>query len=513
MCFKWADLGFISKYMEFWGVVCYYYARLYNEKYMKTPGSLVDHLNELQLSSVARQGITSTRKIIGSTSINYCLGVKQVQDQVCVNFVRSHDKDGYYASEKVDQIINTLLYADYTGIFPIAMERGVNFLSTNDVDKIADELQARLMSNVVCILEGPTLHLGQPGKVLVTHLKKPHDKYYTPTDGVFDQKSTRIDGSGEVSVEDMIEYKTTARFTPNKILKILVPEQLMPIARRVFTTENAKDKLQAVPTTSFRMHSIPMMLKEFMTDQQPFPLGDYEVPDYYSVIAKELEKDNIVMHAIRLHTQWDLRPVPVTRPLSNQEKAYYQLFQNQDGLIHFVHATSMIDIEPLISKSRSSNLRPLSHKDFLLPNRRQGVLDLKGDYVTFRVPMTSSIQQDFNLISKFGISTLRFVGYGYVFIKNNTYRCVKNTYGAVTIKNIRQLLDKSHEIIRRMINRHLCQNKGKQIIALMREKERLSSENFQLQQKMASLVKQKASTDKQLEETEQKLSAIQNWFG
>ena len=109
-----------------WGG-CYYTAGLYNEKYMKTPSSLIDHLNELQLSSVARQGITSTRKIIGSTPINYCLGIKQVQDQVCVNFVRSHDKDGQYAPEKIEQIINTLLYADYTGIFPIAMERGLTF--------------------------------------------------------------------------------------------------------------------------------------------------------------------------------------------------------------------------------------------------------------------------------------------------------------------------------------------------------------------------------------------------
>lgn len=479
---------------------------------MKTPSSLIDHLNELQLSSVARQGITSTRKIIGSTPINYCLGVKQIQDQVCVNFVRSHDAGGYYASEKVDQIINTSLYADYTGVFPIVMERGVNFLSTKDADKIADELQARLLNNVVCILEGPTLSLEQPGKELVTGLK-PHDKYYTLTDGVYDQKSTRIDGAGEVSIEDVIEYKTIARFTPDKILKILVPDQLMPIARRVFAAENAEDKLQAVPTTFFRMHSVPMMFREFMTDRQPFPLGDYKVPDYYSVIVEELKKDNIVMHAMRLHTQWDLRPMPVTRSLSKQEKNYYQIFQIQDDLIHFVHATSMIDIEPLISKSRSSNLRPLSHNDFLLPTRRQGVLDLKGDYITFRVPMTSLIQQDFNLISKFGISTMRFVGYGYVFIKNNTYRCVKNTYGAVSIKTIRQLLDKGGKIITSLIKRRVCQNKGKQIMALMREKNRLSSENFQLQQKMAFLAKQKASTDKQLEDTEQKLSAIQNWFG
>ena len=35
-----------------------------------------------------------------------------------------------------------------------------------------------------------------------------------------------------------------------------------------------------------------------MTDRQSFPLGDYNVPDYYSVIAKELEKDNIVVHAV-----------------------------------------------------------------------------------------------------------------------------------------------------------------------------------------------------------------------
>ena len=124
-------------------------------------------------------GKITIRKIIGSTPINYCLGIKQVQDQVCVNFVRSHDKDGQYAPEKIEQIINTLLYADYTGIFPIAMERGVNFLSTNDVDKTADELQARLLSNVVCILEGPTLRLNQSGKKLVTGLKKPHDRYYT----------------------------------------------------------------------------------------------------------------------------------------------------------------------------------------------------------------------------------------------------------------------------------------------------------------------------------------------
>ena len=138
----------------------------------------------------------------------------------------------------------------------------------------------------------------------------------TPTDGVFDQKSTRIDGSGEVSIEDVIEYKTTARFTPDKILKILVPEQLMPIARRVFA-ENAEDKLQAVPTISFRMHSIPMMLREFMTDRQPFPLSDYKVPDY-SVIAKELEKDNIV--TMRLHTQWDLSHTS-NKVLSKQEKS------------------------------------------------------------------------------------------------------------------------------------------------------------------------------------------------
>ena len=49
------------------------------------------------------------------------------------------------------------------------------------------------------------------------------------------------------SLEDMIEYKTTACFTPDKILKILVPDQLMPVARRVFAAENAEDKLQAVP--------------------------------------------------------------------------------------------------------------------------------------------------------------------------------------------------------------------------------------------------------------------------
>ena len=35
----------------------------------------------------------------------------------------------------------------------------------------------------------------------------------------------------------------------------------------------------------------------------------------------------------------------------------------------------------LISKSRKSNLRTLSHNDFLFPDRRQGVLNLKGDYV------------------------------------------------------------------------------------------------------------------------------------
>ena len=37
---------------------CYYTADLYNEKYMKTPSSLIDHLNELQLSSVARQKVS-----------------------------------------------------------------------------------------------------------------------------------------------------------------------------------------------------------------------------------------------------------------------------------------------------------------------------------------------------------------------------------------------------------------------------------------------------------------------
>ena len=127
--------------------------------------------------------------------------------------------------------------------------------------------------------------------------------------------------------------------------------------------------------------------------------------------------------------------------------------------------------------------------------------------------MTSLIQQDFDLISKFGVSSLRFVGYGYVFIKNNTYRCVKNTYGAVSIKTIRQLLDKAGKIITSLIKRRVCQNKRKQIVALMREKNRLSSENLQLQQKMAFLAIQKASTDKQLEDTDQKLSVIQNWFG
>ena len=90
---------------------------------------------------------------------------------------------------------------------------------------------------------------------------------------------------------------------------------------------------------------------------------------------------------------------------------------------------------------------------------------------------------------------------------------MKNTYGAVSIKTIRQLLDKAGKIITSLIKRRVCQNKGKQIMALMREKNKLSSENFQLQQKMAFLAKQKASTDKQLEDTEQKLSAIQNWFG
>ena len=70
--------------------------------------------------------------------------------QICVNFVRSHDR-WPVCPGKIEQIINTLLYADYTGVFPIVMER-VNFLSTNDADK-TDELQAQLLSNVVCILE------------------------------------------------------------------------------------------------------------------------------------------------------------------------------------------------------------------------------------------------------------------------------------------------------------------------------------------------------------------------
>lgn len=309
--------------------------------------------NQAILSSLAKHGICSLQNIpITDAIANPVMQMKGGDATSCVNYVNLTKA----TSKEFKDVINTLLYEEYLGVYGILLERFFTFRKGITKEEIAE----RLLSGVVFILNPPSKRISID-PIHAGRIKLGTEVGFYPGDdseaGFNQSHGGLLTSSDPVTTNRTVEISTVFKFKlRDSVQAIMVPEPMMPIAKEIFS--EFKVDLLSVPMGKIILRKLPDELLHMHGEKLSAPTS-VEAPLYERTLTQYIQSKNLEkfsMHAVRMHTSFDF----VLRPLVNSHSgSVKRLIKHVKGQI--------------ISETKEGDACVVIHKRFALS--RQPLLD------------------------------------------------------------------------------------------------------------------------------------------
>lgn len=264
------------------------------------------------LQSISNHGLVPLSQIPKSVLANPVTQVQSLDGDICVNYVNLHKAD----AAETRLALSLAVEEEWCGIYGICLERQWTFQRFSSIDLLQAEASARLLQSMVFILNPPPNKMGNhilSGGKIPTAISC----YEPGKEGCTQQRARSVSTGSMMAYSNRItEIKTPHNFNKNEIMAVLVPEQLVEMAKEFFPD------LKIIPVISkvLTLHAIPKILELYHNEILKKPLK-VEAPDYLGAIKTYCENEHLItfsLHAVRLHTDFDFIIRPIAKIAGNE---------------------------------------------------------------------------------------------------------------------------------------------------------------------------------------------------
>ncbi len=306
------------------------------------------------LGSINSLGIVPLEKInTEGYTPNFVIGSAETQNSTCVNYLNLGACTPLVTQKDV---IHEAVWEEYMGVFGISMERAWSFSFQKNPLLTAQEIQARLCTNIVFVLKPPsekgiaTPISGVQGAMIDYYYQKPVN-IGIDHDGFSCVRGKTLDGTPKKNIPQLMEIKTYHIFSKEEIIAVLVPESLYEYHSKELS-EYFQEKVLKVLNVVKPINRLPEMLRIMHSEHIPENTLSLPVPDYESVLESQIAKNHkqFSLHAVRLPTVFDFTPRYIHN-LSNSHNLLKLLNadllkENEDGSAWvLVHQTKCFDAQ------------------------------------------------------------------------------------------------------------------------------------------------------------------------
>ncbi len=279
-----------------------------NEKLLQTTA----HQTQIKtLISIRDHGLAPLNKQPNHSLSNPTLNIQSIEGNICVNHVNLTNA----TTQEINTALHVAVHEEYCGIYGIAMERQWGLQRFNDEKTRLQEMEERLQSCIVFILD-------PPGKLPVetsVHgnnnqlTKISHYEFFgianPSSDGFSQVRGRSLVAQPIAQTNRVTEIKTVHTFNQQEIRAALVPAHLMNLAKDIFA--NTPIKLIEVPSVAKEFTSFPEILT-ILHDEKHNQKFTANCPDFSETLRQVITQDstmkNFALHAVRLHTSFDFMP-------------------------------------------------------------------------------------------------------------------------------------------------------------------------------------------------------------
>lgn len=309
------------------------------------------------LMSIREHGLIPLDRQSNQALPNAAINIQSIGRNICVNHVNLTNA----TPEETTTALHVAVYEEYCGIYGILAERQWEFQRSNDEKIKLQEIEERLQSSIVFILEPPK-------KTSIKMLKMPGNnqpievQFYEFhgqnefTDGHSQERGRSLLDESIMRANRVTEIKTMHSFRPSEILAALVPTQLIRVFQEIFV--NTSIKLIEAHLVQKEFIRIPKFL-EFLHNEKHEKKFVVKCPDFMNTLSAFVDKDpktkNFSLHAVRLHTPFDFMP----RYVVNCKNHNDFLEKNHAEILSIVKNDAWVAFHKSISTSRNKIIERL----------------------------------------------------------------------------------------------------------------------------------------------------------
>ncbi len=282
----------------------------------KSLEEFTEETNKTILTSINKKGLVPLHKLPRTLPINSIFGSHITQQCICVNHLSLEE----LKEEQVDTALDVAIEEEYTGIFGISLERAWPLEQVTNPKKVAEQIFQRLNANIVFVLKPPQAKLKQPQCVvtkaaqdkLVNRKHLTANEYaklqvvtkgYHAVDTFTQIREQHILSGKNTDSKAVTEIKTHYSFTPEDVLFVLVPTELLEIARQTLTVYQDRI-IEVKPTDNLvNIYKIPAVLTNIHGHAIPPNMISSRPPNYKEAIKKHVlpNHKSFSLHAVRMN--------------------------------------------------------------------------------------------------------------------------------------------------------------------------------------------------------------------